>query len=577
MIDSASSRRVILHVAWAAGLASLLAAPHFLAAHRRGAASIPLAMSNTTLDEYYYLDRVYSCFRGRWANGVSFIFERANDPYLQPNLTESMAAAALRPFRGQPAVLAAVGALVFLFLAGAALLWAFKQWSPTLAQAGGGALLTCLLLGPWLHRTIQPQANYFVYALAAGLLYSIWAAETPGAKRAAALGVLLGAAPYLWFIYWFYLTTWTGLLLAFALLRKEKKRAAALALAFGVAAVLWLPYIAHNLRLHQLPYYADLLYSNGFLHDRFPSIMRSIKLFLVAAVLLPLAAREQRAFFAMALLAGLLLFNQQAVSGLLPPEMDFHLWRVLALPLAACAASGLSRLRFLEGRWALVQVPLAALLLFQQKQAYVQGNARHDARLDAYTGAFAWLDSNARPSDAVAAEITPSLIIPFVTRQDVLLYGWQYIVVPQPERWQRYHQFLELYQLPERDARAYLVSHHYAAFGLGADMAIGRERVKRAILGLVRHPGRASLRAVLSINPSDQLTHYERMLERLPADFHAPAVPFRADYLVYGPVEREFFPKFDARKDRRLAPVFDDGKVQIYRAASDPRAAAARP
>jgi hypothetical protein len=548
-----------LPLGFALSAALLAAAPHLFLCARLGTASPPVPLS-TGSEEYFYLSRLYSCFRGSWLNGTSYIAGAESAPWMIPNVTEAGAALLAWPLQDRPQALMAWTTWLFSFLAAASLLWVFRGREEREAPAVAASLLSLLLLGHWLHRPIQPQANAFLYILAFGQLWRL--SEKPDLARAALYGVFLGLMPYLYVFYFMFLGLLTALVAAVSWARGQRNVAKALGLSLGVAALVMVPYAAHNAQLRAMPDFFERLFNNGFISSHAPSLMRSAKVVFAALLLLALLpSSRERWFFGLAALSVLGVYNQQVVTGLQPHEGEFHMWRVLYLPLAACLHLILSRAPIYKKRAGWAAALLLAAFALQQASVLSKGWRSFDKRLLDYVAAFERIRAES-PGAVVASGDSSSWLVPVVARGRIFHGLTQFTVMTRAECWRRNFEHVALYQLPEARLPGFIVDYHYYFFGLGADMKLGKDRVGKALKALTR----LDFSQVLHVwrhSGEGQKAEYEKMtgpvVEAYRAFAKEPAsAKAKPDYLVYGPLEREEFPEFSPEKAGEVVWKGDD-------------------
>ncbi|MSU73892.1 glycosyltransferase [Candidatus Kaiserbacteria bacterium] len=467
---------------WGALLLSLIAgalcvAPALYFAHTAPGYS-GIAMTGSDAEEHY-TSRVAEVYEGHSGLGNVFLFPK-NQPYFAPTLGESIVAGMGAVSGLSPSGAVVLSKFVFPFLI-VLLVYAlvyglcFSPIGATLAAAfvvlgdavlGGPASLMGVLTGHapitsflLYARPINPEVSA-IFLFSALLILSSFFFKQRVPTRAAiiALGLLAGGALYISVYVSSFLFVVLGLSVLWFLLLKNYVHAKSLIVSIAIGLLAVVPYLLNFLQLHGHPFFAEASIRQGLIHTHAPVIGFWIVVLAVSLFIWPRRFLAARPFFAIGILALVILFNQQVVTGLALQLAHYH-WYItkpfVGMVLALFVVFLIER--FFKSRTARGVLYIAGLGILLVSAGTIQRasyQAHYTQDLDAQTYAPVLAFLQILPAgQSVWANRTLSLYIPIYTKQDAPNNSdAEYYLVPQAFLEKRLLLEYVLRKVPDADA-----------------------------------------------------------------------------------------------------------------------------
>ncbi len=563
-----------------------------------------LSLDAPTLDELAsYGARIREVMDGHWRDGDAFVWEYKGTTSMWGNafLGMLLGAVARLAALNNPSPLFVWGDFLFPAMMVLAVFGLVRRWVRESVFAGlvAFAVLTfpnigSLRLGHFSRgiiasfEVVQRLFDFWLVRVAIpapGLLFLflflwMWTRMWEGRWRLPAMlfaGLSLGITIHVYFFYGVFAWVVAGLLLVGACLLRRWQFALRAGVAMAVAAVVALPYGLGLLAARTLPQAAELQARVGVELGRSPRV--SLFALGLVCVLLPtlaflatrLSRRRSAMVLAAALLATLVVQNIQLVTGI-TVQPDHWGSRVnvyaYALALWIAFAWGVEYLRLSPTRlrrWSIVGLATVVFLTgLVRISAAIEEAPAHGLSRD-MQAAFTWIDAHT-PMDSVI--LTPSTrtmnYLPFFTHANVYLPSACFSVAPSVEIRERWRGTARVFGITEElfvaaagDAdktknkvRANVMDPHYTLFcetysALQSDGFI-RGDSRRVMPPEVFAELRQELRDIAAAPPPDRIT-----------------LPYRVDYLFYGPNER-FMSTRDPSRYQNVRLVFHNDSVRIY-------------
>ena len=306
--------------------------------------------------EEVYLAEVGELYEGNTDLGNPYLVDHKSDPYVRQPLSP-LIVATFAHLLGMtvaetnlltkllfPALLSV---LVFLFFRDvfgrpsyATLATLFVMLAPaTLTFLTPAAWPAFFLDGEFLYsnfkflafaRPINPQVSFlffFGYLLCTWRFLFVEQEKRTRLIYAIAASVILGLSLYTYFFAVSYALVWTGLLFLWMLWKKEWRPAGGLALIVGGAFLIGIPYFLNTFEMMQSPVYADLAGRLGVAYNRVPVISKVlVGVLLLVAAFIKRLPKKGALFLVTSLLTGLIVTNQQLITGQTVPIPDHYYW-----------------------------------------------------------------------------------------------------------------------------------------------------------------------------------------------------------------------------------------------------------
>jgi hypothetical protein len=439
IVGLCSRHRLALLSAFALGI--LVIAPQLVFMHSPVYRGVEMIGSDA---EEYYVARTKEVYDGYPALGGVFLSQK-NLPYLVPGLGENIVARLGQLF-AQSAVDVNVSAKFFSPLLIALLVYALIY---TLSASVPGALLAGALVvagdavlgGPAVlvrvltghapitsfllsSRPINPEVSaLFLFGALLIFVHIFYKNRKFTWLSRTALGLLAGGALYISPFVSSFLFVVYGLSLLWFAFRQDYAcvKALAVSIAVGLAAVV--PFLLNLIQLRQSLFYVETSLRQGLIHTHMPIVGFWLIALVVSLFIWPRRFSGARPFFAIAVVALIILLNQQIFTGIAiqPAHYHWYLTKPFAGMVLALFAVFLIEWLF-KSKLLRVTAYSSCFLILLVSAALVQRdsyNEHYAATLDAqaYAPVFSFLET-LPAGQSVWANQTLSLYIPMYTKQD---------------------------------------------------------------------------------------------------------------------------------------------------------------
>lgn len=561
--------RLALLSAFALGL--LVVAPQLIFRHTPVYRGIDMIGSDA---EEYYVARTQEVYDGNPRLGSTFRSEK-NLPYLVPGLGENITARFGQVFAQSavtvnvcakffsPFIIALlVYALVYILsasvpgalLAGAFIIAGDAMLGAPTALVGvllGHAPITSFLI---YSRPINPEVSaIFFFSALLILTFFFFKERVPTWTTVGALGLLAGGALYISPYVSSFLFAFLGLSMLWFLYRRDYVRMKAFMVSITVGLIALVPFLLNFLALHQNPFFAETSIRQGLIHTHTPVIGFWIVLLVVSLFVWPRRFLASRPFFAIGIVALVVLLNQQIVTGLGLQSAHYH-WYItkpfvgMVLALFAVfliewvSASKIVRYILYAGCFSIFFISAAAI----QRDSY---NEHYKAVLgtQAYAPVFSFLQTLSA-GQSVWANRVLSLYTPMYTKQDAPNNDYaEYDPVSQA--------FLESRLFLEYTLRKISSSDAFAV------MQAEREDIASRIFGVYWRDQHGSYSAIPDSLLGQYATQYKNMHQSVESQLSTLGISI----IVW---DKEADPSWDVGRVLDMTPVFSNDRFEVYQLAT---------
>ncbi|MFA5089621.1 MAG: hypothetical protein WC510_01150 [Candidatus Omnitrophota bacterium] len=293
----------------------------------------------------------------------------------------------------------------------------------------------------WFLRPISPQFNHVVFILALVMIYS---AVTHKKKKAIFFSAFFtGALFYIHHHYWTYIYAGLFILSLFFFVTGSKGSLKTVLLIIAWSLFLSLPFWLHAYKIRLSPNYLDALNFAGLINTHQP-ILPVFHLALSAGIIITLwFLKDANIIFITAFLAGgILCLNQQIVTGItmIPGHWQGYTNKTfLIIALAYVLFRIITRSINSDNRYSLrlFYTSLASIIViffyslgFIQQNNYYYANKEKMRQRQAISGAYGWINRNAKNTDVVLTDPYNYLLGKSPFNFEVLTYTNCYTYLP---------------------------------------------------------------------------------------------------------------------------------------------------